>query len=105
MRPVQAIVEFDIGFTAELRVYAEGAPFLESHEIVWKRSDGTRVFTDDRVSLHDSNHLLLIRDMILQDIGVYKIEINREIKRVAWKVLASTTIELRYFGKFRQRTA
>ena len=95
-------MEFAIGFTAELRVYAEGVlPFLKSREIVWKRPDGNRVHTDDRVSLHDSNHLLLIRNMILEDLGVYVIEIEREIKRATFKVLAKTKIELRAYGKFR----
>ena len=94
-------MEVALGSTTELRVYAEGAPFLESHEIVWMRPDGTTVFTDARVSLHDSNHLLLIRNTILEDIGGYHVEIERETKRVVFQVLASTAIELKVHGKFR----
>ena len=92
--PVQAFVEVILGSTAELNIYAEGDPPLASHEIEWKRSDGTQVLNDNRVFLHDSNYRLVIRNVTLQDSGVYWIEIVRE------SAPASTTIDLDVHGKF-----
>ena len=97
--PVQASEEVTLGLTAELSIYAEAEPPLASHEIEWKRSDGTPVSTDSRVSLHDSNYRLVIRNVNLQDSGVYRIEIVRETGPVVYQVLASTAIDLNVYGK------
>ena len=99
MNPVQASVEVILGSTAELGVYAAAEPPLYSYEIEWKRSDSTPLPTD-RISLSDSHFQLVIRNVNLQDSGVYLIEVVREVAPVAFQVLASTTIFLDVHGKY-----
>lgn len=100
MCPVEPSEEARLGMTAPLQVYVAGDPPVASHEIMWSRMDGTAIMTDARVSLTDSNKRLLIRNIRLEDSGMYRVDIRRQITALSFRNLATAVIDLDVHGKF-----
>ena len=86
--------EVIIGGTAELSIYAAGDPPLSSREIRWRNPRGDIITQDSRITLHNSNKRLVVRNATLEDSGSYRVEIYREVLTVIFRVLAETTVKL-----------
>ncbi len=99
MCPVDPNPEVVSGNTAELSVYAAGYPPLNSAEIRWRNPKGELISLDSRVSLHNSNKRLVVRNAGLSDSGSYTIEIYREVITAVFRVLAETVVQLDVHGK------
>ena len=68
---------------------------MRTDEVVWHSPSGETITSssDPRISLHDSNTRLVIRNVELGDSGTYQVNIRREI------TVASATIELNVLGE------
>ena len=82
----------------ESSLYVAGDPPIASREIIWSRGNGTAIITDTRVSLTDSNKRLMIRNVNLDDSGVYRVDIRRQVTALAFRNLATTVIVLEVNG-------
>ena len=77
MCPVEPTREVIEGGTVDLRVYADGDPDLSSSEIRWHNPRGELITGDSRVSLHDTNKRLVVRQASLEDSGTYIVDVYR----------------------------
>ena len=100
MCPVEPSKEVRLGHIVQLQVYVAGDPPIGSTEIIWSRGNGTAIITDTRVSLTDSNERLLIRNVRLEDSGMYRIDIRRQISALAFRNRATAVIDLDVHGKY-----
>ena len=99
MCPVEPSKEVRLGNTVPLEVYVAGDPPISRTEILWTRGDGTAIITNTRVSLTDSHKRLLIRNVRLEDSGMYHIDIRRQITALIFRNLATAVIDLDVHGK------
>ena len=88
------------GGTAELNVYAEAEPPLNSNEIRWRNPRGEllRPFQDARITFSRSSRQLVLRAVTMGDAGRYRAEIYREVSLDVFQVVAEASIQLNIQG-------
>ena len=94
--PVKQLVQVHIGEIAVLEVFATGFPPLERENIRWRKGNNGTTFTtsNKRIFPANFNMWLVVRNLSIEDRGIYYIDIVREY------VEASTHIEVRVFSKY-----
>ena len=73
-------------------MYVAGIPRVNPIEISWFTPDGSRIRTGGRYTLQERNTYLLIENIVLRDIGTYRVDIRRLVNDGSFFGVTSTVL-------------